>query len=237
MKQTKVNTLLFTALVFSVAESAAEYDALAKKENACVDSANNNTLYRSVLAQFRGNFLHGVDAIGKEGDEKYVPGIEGFEQITGIDRKTRETGKTRGDGETKEPIVVWDETESEYFKRALGEIVKSSKTVTINGETFGPFTSIETAAAAFQPLAQEHLNAIPFDPSETERQPKGPVKIAKVYIAVAEKLLAAGRGEAAAADLTSKLGITVEPTVDSLSRAISEDQRRQRELVGSQYGV
>lgn len=237
MKQTKVNTLMFVNLAYLVAESATEYDALAKKEGACVDSANNNTLYRSTLAQFRGNFLHGIEEVGKPGDEKYVAPLSGFEQITGIERKTRDTGKTRGEGETKEPILVWDETESEYNKRGLAELVKARRTITIDGTSVGPFDSIESANAAFIPVAQAHLDRIPFDPSETERQPKGPVKIAKIYVAVAEKLIAAGKADSTAAELTSKLGITVDPTVDSLSRAISEDQRRQRELVGSQYGV
>lgn len=237
MKSVTVNTLLFKNLNYSVAETAAEYDQLAKKENACVDSANNNTIYRSTLADFRYNFLHGVDAVGKEGDEKYVPGIVGFEAVTGIDRKTRETGKFRGEGELKEPIVVWDETEVDYFKRALGELVKAQTGVEIDGELVGPFASIEAAAEAFNALAQRHLNAIPFDPSETEKKPAGPKKIAAIYVAVAKKLVAAGRAESAAAELTSKLGITVEPTEDSLSRAISEDQRRERELVGAKYGV
>lgn len=237
MKSVTVNTLLFKNLNYSVAETAAEYDQLAKKENACVDSANNNTIYRSTLADFRYNFLHGVDAVGKEGDEKYVPSIVGFDAVTGIDRKTRETGKFRGEGELKEPIVVWDETEVDYFKRALGEIVKAQSVIDIDGTSFGPFASIEAAAEAFNGLAQRHLDAIPFDPSETEKKPAGPKKIAAIYVAVAKKLIAAGRAESAAAELTSKLGITVEPTEDSLSRAISEDQRRERELVGAKYGV
>jgi hypothetical protein len=237
MKAHKVNTLAFTGLNYSVADSAAEYDQLAKKDGACVDSANNNTLYRSVLANFRSNFLHGVEPVGKEGDEKFKPGIPGVEEITKIDRNTKGTGKFRGEGDAKEEIVVWDETEDKYFKRVLAELVTSKAQITIDGTSFGPFDSPEAASSAFTGLAQKHLDAIPFDPSETERAPSGPKKIAKVYIEVAKKLIAAGKADAAAADLTSRLGITVEPTEDSLSRAISEDQRRKREAVGGEYGV
>jgi hypothetical protein len=237
MKSVQVNTLLFKNLNYTVASDADEYDRLAKKVGACVDSANNNTIYRSTLADFRYNFLHGVEAVGVEGDENFRPGIPGFDKITGIERNTRETGKFRGEGELKEPIVVWDETEVDYFKRALAELVKKQSTVEIDGTTFGPFASIEAAAEAFTSLAQRHLDAIPFDPSETEKKPAGPKKIAAIYVAVAKKLVAAGRAEAAAAELSSKLGITVLPTEDSLSRAISEDQRREREQVGAKYGV
>ena len=237
MKQVKVNTLLFTGLLYNVAASAEEYDRLAKKADACIDSANNNTIYRSTLADLRYNFLHGVDAVGKPGDEKYVAARPGFEQITGIERKTRETGKFRGEGELKEPVVVWDETEVDYFKRGLAELVKNKSVITINDTSFGPFASVEAAALPFTAVAQSHLDAIPFDPSETEKTPSGPKKIAAIYLAVAKKIVAAGKADAAAAELSSKLGITVDPTEDSLSRAISEDQRREREQVGAKYGV
>lgn len=237
MKAHKVNTLQFNDLNYNVADSAAEYDQLAKREGACVDSANNNTLYRSVLANFRYNFLHGVEEVGKTGDEKHVAGIPGVEEITGIKRKTVKTGKFRGEGETKEEIEVYDETEDKYFKRVIAELVSEKSTVELDGQTVGPFDSVEAAAAAFRSLAQQHLDAIPFDPSETVRQPAGPKKIAKTYIEVAKKLIAAGKADAVAAELSSKLGITVEPTEDSLSRAISEDQRRKREAVGAEYGV
>lgn len=229
MKEIKVNTLLFAGLLFNVASSAAEYDALAKKEGACVDSANNNTLYRSVLASFRDNFLHGTEGLGKEGDENYKPALPGVEKITGIERKTRDTGKTRGEGENKEPVLAYDETEDKYFKRVVAELVANKATVNIDGNEVGPFDSVEAAAAAFNDLAQRHLSAIPFDPSQTERAPAGPKKIAKQYIAVAEKIVASGKADSTAAMLSSKLGITVEPTVDSLSRAISESERRDRE--------
>jgi hypothetical protein len=232
-----VNTLVFRNLSINVAETASEFDQLAKKEGACVESANNNTLYRSVLAQFRGNFLHGIEAVGKEGDEKFVPGLAGVEQITGIERKTEGTGKFRGEGESKEEVMVYAETEDKYFKRVLAELVLNKSTITIEGAEVGPFDSVEAAGAAFNGLAQAHLDRVPFDPSVTERAPSGPKKIAKVYIDVAKKLIAAGKADAAAADLSSRLGITVEATEDGLSRAISEDQRRKREAVGNEYGV
>ncbi len=237
MKEVKINSLGFTALAYMVAATAAEYDQLAKKEGACVDSANNNTLYRSTLAEFRNNFLHGVDAVGEPGDEKYKAGIPGIEQITKIERTTKETGRFRGEGEAKEPIVVWGETESDYYKRAMAQLVKDQTAVELNDDIVGPFASVEAAQAAFAPLAQSHLDAIPFDPSETEKAPAGPKKVAKVYIEVAKKLIAAGKAEGAAASLSGVLGITVHTDEESLGRAIAEDQRRKREAVGAEYGV
>jgi hypothetical protein len=89
-------------------------------------------------------------------------------------------------------------------------------------------------------LAQTTINSIVFDPSESEAAPQGPKKVAKAYLALAEKVLAAGKIDVFAAQLAEKLGNwKVEATVDSVARAVSEDQRRKREneKLDSEYGV
>lgn len=225
MKQVQI-TSLGLKLNTNVPETAAEYDQLAKKENACVDSAVNNTLYRSTLAEFRYNFLHGLKPVGIEGDENYVPGLLGVEETTGIERRTRETGKFKGEGESKEAVIVWDETEGDFFKRVCAELVKADS-----------HASIDAAMLSFAPLGQQHLDAIPFDPSETERKEAGPKKIAKVYVDTAQKLIDAGKAESAAAKLSELLKITVTPDLGGLSAAIAEDQRRKKLAVAAEYGV
>lgn len=225
MKSVQVSSLGFK-LNSSVPETAAEYDQLAAKDGACVESAVSNTLYRSTLAEFRSNLLHGVKPVGVEGDEGFKPGIAGIEELTGIERKTRGTGKFKGEGESKEEVIVWDETEGDYFKRVCAELVKG-----------GQHASIEAAVASFAAVAQSHLDNVPFDPKETERKEAGPKKIAKVYIDTAQKLIDAGKAESAAAKLSEVLKITVTPDLASLSAAINEDQRRKKLAVAAEYGV
>jgi hypothetical protein len=128
---------------------------------------------------------------------------EAVEKETQIARKTKPTGKKDSEGAD---IEVYDETEGEYFNRVLAE----------SGKTREHFT----------PLANTIASAIVFDPSATERKAPGPKKVAKAYIAAAQTLIDKGAAHAAAAKLSSLLGREVLPTLESLSGAISEDQRK-----------
>ena len=104
----------------------------------------------------------------------------------------------------------------------------------------GQFASTEAAAASFASLAQETIGSIAFDPSESEKAPSGPKKVAKAYVTLAEKAAASGKLAALASQLGSKLGNwKVEATVDSVAKAIAEDQRRKREAqkLDAEYGV
>lgn len=209
----QVATLGFN-LNFNVPSTVEEYDTLAKKVGACLDSAVMNVIYRSVFAKFRSTF---ADAI---------------ENNTGITRLTEPTGKKVKDeagNETAEDAVRYTETEKKYFDRVCATLVQDKA-----------FESVEAAAASFATLAQTTIDSIVFDPSESEAAPAGPKKLAKAYIAVAEKALAAGKLEALAETLATKLGNwKVEATVDSVARAVSEDQRRKREAqkLDTEYGV
>lgn len=203
-------------LSVNVPDTVEAYDTLAKKQGACLESAVLNVLYRSVFAKFRSAF---ADAV---------------ENNTGITRETEavlgKDGQPKIDEETKEPVTRYTETEDKYFKRACAELVKD-----------GQFESVEAAAASFLSLAQSTIAGIAFDPSESERQPSGPKKIAKAYITLATQAQEKGKLDTLASQLQDKLGATwkVEATVDSVARAISEDQRRKREAqtLAGEYNV
>tara|TARA_R110000868_G_scaffold160977_5_gene390829 strand:- start:1153 stop:1755 length:603 start_codon:yes stop_codon:yes gene_type:complete len=188
----KFNTLGLS-FTFSVPETAAEFDNLAKKEGACVASANSNEMYRGIHPQIRSLFL---DALSSE---------------TKIERKTKETGKTRtikeeGKPDITEAVVVWAETESDYFARVLAE-TKTDKT-------------------AYQGLLDSVAAGLKFDPSAAESAPSGPKKVAKKWLDAAQEVINAGAAERVAAALTTKLGLPTDVTLESLGRAIAEDQRR-----------
>ena len=102
MVSKQVNTLGFELNV-NVPDTIAEYDNLAKKQGAALESAVLNVLYRSVFAKFRQQFAEAV------------------ENNTGIERLTEPTGKKvkNEDGsESSEDQVRYTETEKVYFDRA-----------------------------------------------------------------------------------------------------------------------
>lgn len=206
MKSQLVKTLGYQISV-SVPDSVQEFDRLAKAEGVCLEQANRNVIYRSVLAEFRSLFT------------------EALESLTKISRKTKDTGKTRkvkteaADGsvtETEEAIVVWAETESEYEDRVV-QTIASQESLTA-----------EAVKSRFQALADKIAATLPFDPSESEKTPAGPKKVSAAVLAVAQKIIDAGRADAVAANLATKLGIPVDSSLESLARAVAEDQRRKR---------
>jgi hypothetical protein len=206
MKSQLVKTLGYQISV-QVPESVQEFDRLAKAEGTCLEQANRNVIYRSVLAEFRSLFC------------------DALESATKISRKTKDTGKVRkvkqeaADGtitETEEAIVVWAETEAEFEDRVVQTLARD--------ENLSP----EAIKSRFQALADKLAATLPFDPSESEKTPAGPKKVSAAVTAVAQKIIDAGRAEAVAANLSTKLGIPVEPTLESLARAVAEDQRRKR---------
>lgn len=206
MKSQIVKTLGYQITV-SVPDSVEEFDRLAKAVGTCLEQANRNVIYRSVLAEFRSLFC------------------DTLETITKISRKTKDTGKTRKvktegpDGsvtETEEAIVVWAETETEYEDRVIQTIASSEG------------TTAEAVKTRFQATADKLAATLRFDPSESEKAPAGPKKVPAAMLTVAQKLIDTGRAAVVAESLATKLGIPVEPTLESLGRAIAEDQRRKR---------
>lgn len=207
------NSLDFN-LKIAVPETVEEYDRLAKKEGSALSDAIFNVLYRGVFAKFRAKFAEAV------------------ENNTGIVRNTEvvlgKDGQPKKDDDGNE-VTRYTETEKVYLNRVYAILVGKNE-----------FTSPEAAAASFAPLAQSIVESIVFDPSETEREPSQPKKVAKAYITIAEKAAANGKLESLALTLTAKLGNwKVEPTVDSVAKGIAEDQRRinaAKNLAGA-YGV
>ena len=188
---------------FGVPESAEEYDSLAKRVGACLDSAVANHMYRGVFAEVRAGF------------------VEALETSTGIKRKTKETGKTRtikgsdGAADTTEAILVWDETEADYFARVCAET--------------------STTPESYQSALDKVVAGVVFDPSAAERAAPGPKTVAKKFTVAAQTILDAGAGTKAAAKLSEILGITVEPTLESLAKAIAEDQKRKEAAMANSY--
>ena len=204
MKTVEASTLGFKLNV-QVPETVEEFDTLAKAVGAALEYANRNVLYRSVFAKFRASLSEAV------------------ENQTSIPRKTEQTGKKVKDDEgndTDEDQERYCESEKIYFDRVVAKLVKT-----------GEFENKELAAASFGALAQKTIDTIAFDPSEPERAASGPRKVAKSYVELAQKASDNGKLEALANALREKLGNSwrIEDTVDSVAKAVSEDQRRIRE--------
>ena len=138
---------------------------------------------------------------------------EKIEERTDLERKTRPSGRK---DESGEDIVEWDESELEFVKRA--------------------------DAAGHEALVTEIINEVvagdsgKIDPAKKERKSAGPKKVAKMYLTLAQKIIDAGKAEIRATELSSRLGITVDPADPlSIARAISENERRKRAELTDEY--
>lgn len=180
-------------------ETVEEFDKLAKKEGACLAEAVKNIFYRSMLPVFRANF------------------IELVENQTGVNRETKESGRTRTVDGVTEPVMVYTQTEAQYLDHVCAVTAQE------RGE------AVEAVRASFAGLAQQVADSLEFDPAETMRKTAsaGPKKIANKWLEIARKLEERGALAKTAAKLTATLGNwVVEATVESVARGISEDQRR-----------
>jgi hypothetical protein len=203
MKQIEVSSLKLTIRA-NVPSSVEEYDQLAKAQGACLEAAVMNVIYRSTLAKFRPLFADRI--------ENQTGIARGFEVVTNKD------GSVKKDSDGDE-VIKYTESEAEYLDRVCAALV-----------TNGTFPSPEAALASFAPVAQEVMDTLVFDPSEKERAPAGPKKVSKVYLEIAAKWESEGVLAEKATKIAAKLGNwKVEPTVDSVARAVSEDQRRIKE--------
>ena len=139
----------------SVPSTVEEFDSNAKLAGACLAEAINNAVYRGSLADFRSEFCDALET-------KYS-----------INRKTEGTGKFRVEGEQKEEILKYVETEGEFVVRVKAEDNISD--------------------ADLQTLADEVASKIAFDASARERKPAAPKKLAAKYVEHAKKLIAGGK--------------------------------------------
>jgi hypothetical protein len=209
MQNVTVNTLDFD-LNYSVPETPEEFDQRAKQQGACVKEASNNVLYRVTFAEFRDLYT------------------ERLEKETGIERLTKVVKPEQRNeaGEiTQEEVVAWDESEKKYANRVYAQLVADGK-----------FPTIEAARASFLPLAQKTIDSIPFDPSVAERT-SGPKKTPKTYVEVAQAIIDQGGAEKAATKLSGLLGRAVTPDLDSLARAVWDDQKRQKAQLAAGYAA
>lgn len=116
-------------LTKEVPSTIEEYNALApKRENAVLEDAIRNTLYRGTLAEFRGNVL---EKLGK---------------LTGVDRLVIKPAATEDDNDVYE-------SEGKWFKRIM-----AAKGITKNEDLPVEWSAIAQEcmdAAAFDPSAKE----------------------------------------------------------------------------------
>lgn len=132
----------------SVFESVDEYNAAAKRpnENACLEDANDNIVYRGALADYRDAFTSKVEA------------------ITGIERKSEavmlKDGKPRVDKDTGEPVLKYLESEAEYIDRAL---VESKRTI----DSFQDTANEVAANLKADPTARERATPGPKTPPKS----------------------------------------------------------------------
>jgi len=185
----------------NVPADVAEYNALAPaRENAVLQDAISNVVYRSSLASFRKEF---VLALSKE---------------TNIPRQTKEVpaGKPDAAGVQKTKLVP-DETEKDYVDRVIASLaLAEAKTE-------------DEIRARFQPLADSIAAKLKFDPSEdvSEGVAKKPTKES---IALVAQLKKDGKFDTARTKLAEQYNITPVPeTDDEVALLIAEHLRKTRE--------
>lgn len=133
----------------SVFESPAEYNAAAKRpnEDAVVEDANDNLVYRGALADFR---------------EEFCVAVEG---ATGIKRTSvavlGKDGKPKVDSDGAE-IVEWDENEADYFRRVIASSGRSVESF----QEIADATAAKLALAA-DPTVRERKPAGPKTPAKS----------------------------------------------------------------------
>jgi hypothetical protein len=163
-----------------VPSTVTEFDKLAKKEGACLAEAINNVAYRGVLADFRDTFLHGREADKENGQTAF----KGLDEITKISRKLKDTGRKN---DKKEPIMVYAETEKDFFDRICAERKVEPK--------------------AFQDHCRATAAVMKFDPSQKERKPAGPKKLANKYKETASAIIKGPHLNRFLTDLKKALGV------------------------------
>lgn len=206
--KTKQYNPLGMSPTFQIPESVDEFDTLAKRAGACLDEAVANIMYRGPFADWRDMFLHGFEANGSK--------FDGIDKQTGIERKTKvvELTSKNEDGSPK-TREAYDESEAVYWNRVKTSLVQA-----------GRFPSEEAVIANFQPWAQQVADAITFDPSQAERKERGPKKVPKQYIELAQRYIDQGKADVLAKKLTKWLGREVGIAVEVLAQAIKDDQDR-----------
>lgn len=151
-------------IALSVAASIEEYDTLAGKEGAALESAVNNEIYRGTLAEFRSTFCDRVAT------------------TYGKPRKVKPSGKTKK-GENGEEVEteVYAETEGVFIDRVLAELAAERGHPEVDRVVeFKPV--LDKLLAETETL--EDGTVVPlirFDPKRAERKEQGPKKLPEIY--------------------------------------------------------
>lgn len=223
MQTVQVRCLNYSKLNYDVPASIEEFDRLAARTGAALDEANKNVIYRAVLNQARDGFLHGLDEEKDAAGNITQAAVVGLDKLTGIDRKVKISKPEVKDAEgkiTQEEVSAWDEKETVFADRVFATLTAEGK-----------FASAEAAAASFEPLMQQVLAAISFDPKKTARESSGPKKPTKTAFGIADALIElAGSVEAAVAKFNAKTGRSSPATRDGLAFGIWEDQKSQNKI-------
>ena len=143
---------------------------------------------------------------------------EQLAQETGIARLTKVTGSKKNAEGEEEETLGWDETEQEFVHRVCAE-------QGVEVKSYQPLADTITASEDGK-----------FDPKRQERKSAGPRKPAKMYITLAEKIIAAGKGEERAIQFAEKVNFPVDGADPlSLAAAVSEIERQKRAKLDEQY--
>lgn len=146
--------LKVTALVY---ESYDEADKAAGKANAMLESGNDNGYYRGPAQDVR----------------EYI--CELLEAETGIERKTKETGKKDDKGV---PILAFAESEGEYATKVCNQKGWEDLTAFQSKLDEWAKTANKTIDSEGKVISESPLA---IDIKERERKPSGPKKLAEVY--------------------------------------------------------
>lgn len=179
-----------------VPETTEEYDALAGKQGAALESATSNVIYRSSNAVFRRELASLV------------------EDSTGIERKTEQTGtktvKVKGeDGEvteTEEPIVEYSETEKTYFDRVCDELGLETE---------------EAKQAKFADEIEQAAAKATFDPTQREASAGGKSRRAKKRYRTFVETVLEEKGEEVFENLRASLSDKLEREIPAESEAVA----------------
>lgn len=115
--------------------TAEEFDELAKRQNACLDEAVKNTLYRGTYSDIREELC------------------EKIAEVHGIARKMK-PGKVRTDGTPGAEVP--DETEADYIARAAARLDEAEGLNADNGKGVARFQPIaDELDVTFDPSAKE----------------------------------------------------------------------------------
>jgi len=211
MRIKNYNSLGLTVPV-SVFSNATEYNVAAKRpnEDAVVEDANDNLVYRGPLADFRDEFCTAVEtATGIAREKAPVLDKEGKQKV-----------------EDGEPVFEWTENEAKYFRRVIATTNRAVES----------FQEIADAVATAH-VNEDESTGLVADPTVRERKPAGPKTPAKATYAMADELIKSGKASHTAADLTKLLGRHVEHDREGLARGIHEWQLAEIRKVKAKFAL